>query len=97
MNTKKNPQKKTRRLPLRRCVGCGEMINKTALIRVALDKTGAITIDPTSKMHGRAAYLCANEECFNKAQKSKGLERSFKRSVPPEIYEQLAKNASVSQ
>ncbi|MCL2405985.1 MAG: YlxR family protein [Defluviitaleaceae bacterium] len=72
------------------------MINKAALVRVALDKTGAINIDPTGKMHGRAAYLCSGSECLQKAQKSKGLERSFKRSVPPEVYLQLEKILSVS-
>ena len=92
MNTTKKPQLKTRRQPLRRCVGCGEMKDKAALTRVALDKTGAINIDPTSKMPGRAAYLCHGRECLQKAQKSKGLERSFKRAVSPEIYEKLAEN-----
>jgi len=65
------------------------MKDKATLVRVALDKTGAINIDPTSKMPGRAAYLCQGENCLQKAQKSKGLERSFKRSVPPDVYEQL--------
>ncbi|MCL2377906.1 MAG: YlxR family protein [Defluviitaleaceae bacterium] len=73
------------------------MKEKTTLTRVALDKSGAINIDPTGKMHGRAAYLCTGVECLEKARKSKGLERSFKRSVPPDIYEQLNNNASVSQ
>jgi len=68
------------------------MKNKTGLVRVALDKSGAISIDPTSKMPGRAAYLCQGTECLQKARKSKGLERSFKRAVPAEIYEQLAEN-----
>ena len=82
-------KQKTRRQPLRRCVGCGEMKDKSTLIRVALDKTGAINIDPTSKMPGRAAYICPSAECLEKTQKTKGLERSFKRPVPHEIYEQL--------
>jgi len=75
------------------------MIDKAALIRVALDKSGTVDIDPTGKMPGRAAYLCPGIECLKKAQKAKGLERSFKRPVLPEIYEQLVKilNASVSQ
>ena len=88
-NQKPKPNQKTRRQPLRRCVGCGEMKDKSALIRVALDKTGAINIDPTSRMPGRAAYVCPGTECLEKAQKTKGLERSFKRPVPQEIYEQL--------
>ena len=65
------------------------MKDKATLTRVALDKAGVISIDPTGKMHGRAAYLCPGGECLQKAKKSKGLERSFKRSVSPEIYDKL--------
>ena len=85
----KKPQQKTRRQPLRLCLGCREMKHKNALVRVVLDKSGAFTVDLTSKMPGRAAYLCHDPECLEKARKSKGLERSFKRAVPVEIYEQL--------
>ena len=87
MNITKKPQQKTRRQSLRRCVGCGEMKDKSALIRISLDKSGAISIDPTGKLPGRAAYLCHDAGCQSKAQKSKGLERSLKRAIPPEIYE----------
>jgi len=66
------------------------MKDKSALVRIAYNKDGDINIDPTGKMHGRAAYLCKEELCLQKAKKSKGLERSFKRPVPPEIYMQLA-------
>ena len=41
------------------------------------------------KKPGRGAYICANADCLAKAQKSKGLERSFKAAVPKEVYEQL--------
>ena len=93
-STTKKPQQKTRRQPLRRCVGCGEMKDKAELVRVALNKEGSINIDPTAKAPGRAAYLCPNMACLEKAQKSRGLERSYKRSVPPEIYEQLLESFS---
>ena len=84
------PSQKTRRQPLRRCVGCGEMKDKAAMIRISLNKAGEFEIDPPPRNPGRAAYLCDDPACFPKAQKLKGLERSFKRSVPPEIYMQLA-------
>ena len=32
-----------------------------------------------------------DKECFDKAVKSKGLERSFKMPIDPEIYEKLGK------
>jgi len=65
------------------------MIDKRTLIRIARSKEGAINIDPTAKMHGRAAYVCKSVACLQKAKKSKGLERSFKASIPPDIYVKL--------
>jgi len=65
------------------------MKEKSAIIRVFCNKEGGFGLDETGKMPGRAAYLCKDLTCFNKAQKSKGLERSLKRAVPPEIYTQL--------
>ena len=37
------------------------------------------------------AYLCFSKECFEKAVKNKGLERSFKQAIPKEVYEKLEK------
>ncbi len=47
------------------------------------------SIDFTGKKPGRGAYICPDLECLEKAKKSKGLERSFKASVPKEVYEKL--------
>lgn len=80
---------KTRKIPLRKCTGCQEMKNKKELIRIVRNNEGEFSLDFTGKKPGRGAYICANEECLIKAQKSKGLERSFKVSVPNEIYENL--------
>ena len=76
-------------LPLRRCVGCREMQDKPCVIRVVANADGNISIDSTGKAHGRGAYLCRNLDCLQKAQKSRGLERSLKRAVPQEIYDTL--------
>jgi predicted RNA-binding protein YlxR (DUF448 family) len=80
---------KTRKIPLRKCTGCQEMKNKKELIRVVKNKEGEISLDFTGRKAGRGAYICPNEECLEKAQKSKGLERSFKSAVPNEIFEEL--------
>ena len=76
--------------PQRRCVGCYEMKDKSSLIRVVSNENG-ISPDETKKAPGRGAYVCNNDACLKKAYKSKGLERSFKRAVPPEIYSQLGR------
>ena len=78
-------------MPLRQCIGCGEMKSKRDLIRVLKTTDGQITIDATGRKNGRGAYLCPSMDCFKKAVKGKGLERSFKMAIPKEVYESLEK------
>ena len=76
---------------MRKCVGCGEMKSKKEMMRVLKTTDEEFVLDATGKKNGRGAYLCFSKECFDKAVKSKGLERSFKQSIPKEVYEILAK------
>ncbi|MBR3630651.1 MAG: YlxR family protein [Oscillospiraceae bacterium] len=76
-----------KKIPMRQCIGCGEMKPKRELIRVVRPKEGEISLDLTGKMPGRGAYLCRNAECLRMAQKSRRLERSFSCKVEPEVYE----------
>lgn len=80
---------KQRKIPLRKCTGCQEMKNKKDLIRIVRNDEGEFSVDTTGKKAGRGAYVCKNIECFEKAHKSRGLERSFKAPVPKEVYEKL--------
>ena len=73
------------------CVGCQEMKNKMEMIRVIRTPEGEFELDATGKKNGRGAYLCPSRECLEKAVKSKGLERSFKQAIPPEVYSRLEK------
>lgn len=81
----------SKKIPLRQCVGCGEMKGKKEMIRVLKTAENDIVLDDTGKKNGRGAYLCKTKECFLKARKSKGLERSFKMSIPDEVYDTLEK------
>ena len=80
-----------KKIPMRQCVGCGEMNNKRDMMRVLKIADGSIVLDTTGRKNGRGAYLCMSRECLMKAVKNKGLERSFKMSIPQEIYENLEK------
>ena len=80
----------TKKIPQRQCVGCRMMKNKKELIRILKTDEGII-IDDTGKKNGRGAYLCISKECLQKARKNKGLERSFKMSIPNEVYDSLEK------
>ena len=83
-----------KKVPMRQCVGCGEMKGKKDLIRILKTQEGEILVDATGRKNGRGAYICPDLECLKKARKSKGLERSFKMAISLEIYENLEKEMS---
>ena len=80
-----------KKIPLRQCIGCGEMKSKKEMIRVIKTAEGEILLDATGRKNGRGAYPCPSMECFKKAVKGRGLERSFKMAIPREVYETLEK------
>ena len=80
-----------RKIPLRKCVGCGEMKDKRELVRVVRNKEGEISVDLYGKKPGRGAYICRSAECLTKAQKAKRLEKAFSTSIAPEIYDAMKK------
>lgn len=80
-----------KKIPFRKCTGCGEMKPKKELIRVLKTTETEIVLDKTGKKNGRGAYLCNSLECFQKARKSRGLERSLQMKIPDEIYAILEK------
>ena len=80
-----------KKIPMRQCVGCGEMKNKKDMMRVLKSADGSVVLDMTGRKNGRGAYLCMSKDCLIKARKNKGLERSFKMTIPQDIYENLEK------
>lgn len=91
LTTRQRTETMSKKMPVRRCVGCQEMKNKKEMIRVIRTPEGEFELDATGKKNGRGAYLCPSRECLEKAVKSKGLERSFKQAIPPEVYSRLEK------
>lgn len=80
-----------KKVPLRQCIGCGEMKPKKELVRVIKTPEGEIVVDVTGKQNGRGAYVCQTSQCLEKAEKSRAIERTLKMPVPKEIYESLQK------
>lgn len=80
---------KTKKIPMRMCLGCGEMKPKRELIRVVKSKEGDISLDPTGKKSGRGAYICKSVECFEKARKARKFERSFSCMISEDIYNSM--------
>ena len=88
----------TKKIPMRKCLGCGEMFPKKELVRVVKTKTGEgddgketylISLDKTGKAAGRGAYICKKAECLEKAVKAKRLQRAFECQIPDEIFKKM--------
>ncbi len=82
---------KQKKIPLRMCIGCMEMKQKSELIRVVREPEGTISLDLSGKKNGRGAYLCKSDACLKKAAKAKKLERTFATQIPDAVYEQLVR------
>lgn len=80
-----------KKIPMRQCVGCGQMKAKKELIRIIKTAEDTILLDTTGKKNGRGAYICPNPECLQRAGKNHGLERSLKTAIPKEVLELLEK------
>lgn len=82
---------KSKKIPLRKCIICGERKEKKELIRIVKNKQGDIFIDDKGKANGRGAYICKNSECINKSFENKSLNKTFKSNISSEVYEELKK------
>ena len=96
---------KQKHIPLRKCTGCGEMKEKSTLIRVVKSpditdengnvlQAGTVSLDTTGKKAGRGAYVCHSEQCFNMARKARRFERAFSCKIPDELYDVMASQLS---
>lgn len=80
-----------KKVPMRKCVVTGEILEKKQLIRVVRNKEGEVFIDSTGKMNGRGAYLKKDLDVIKKCQKNKILNRRLEVEIPDSIYEGLVK------
>ena len=80
---------KPKKVPERRCVGCGESFPKKELIRIVREPDGNVTVDFRGKVSGRGAYICRSTDCLKKAEKTKRLSRSLEVEIPAEVMERL--------
>ena len=85
------PKKK---IPERRCSGCGMSFAKNTLLRVVRTPDGSVLLDFTGKKSGRGAYVCRSVQCFKKARKAKRFERSLECEIPEEIFDALERELS---
>lgn len=84
-----------KKIPMRMCLGCGEMKPKKELIRAVKSPEGDISIDLTGKKSGRGAYICRSTECFRKARKARKFEKTFSCMISEEVYDSMEKELSL--
>ena len=82
---------KVKKIPMRSCVVTKEKLPKKELIRVVKTPEQTVVVDVTGKVNGRGAYLKRDLTVFEKAQKSKILDKILEIEVKDEVYEELKK------
>ncbi|MBE6682069.1 MAG: YlxR family protein [Ruminococcaceae bacterium] len=78
-----------KKVPERKCMGCNEKRPKKELIRVVRTPEGDVVIDLVGKKSGRGAYICKSVSCFEKALKSKRIERCLEVEIPDSVYDEM--------
>ena len=76
--------------PLRMCVVCRQMKEKTDLLRV-VKTNGEILADPSGKAQGRGAYICKKGDCCDKFEKQRSFERAFGCALGQNVKEEIKK------
>ena len=76
-------------IPQRTCTVCRTQKNKSELLRIVKNKENIIKVDEKGKEPGRGAYICLNMECFEKAKKTKKLEKALDIKMNDEIYDEI--------
>ena len=80
---------KQKKIPMRKCNGCGEQKPKKELVRIVKSPDGEVSLDLTGKASGRGAYICNDAECLKKARKSHRIDKAFEIAIPDEVYQQM--------
>ena len=66
----------------RKCISCGELKPKDELIKITKEyNSGNVVIEPNSKVFGRSAYLCYNQECIDAAFKKNKIGKTLKTAI----------------
>ncbi len=75
--------------PERTCVGCREVADKQALIRLVRRAGGGAAVDREKPGQGRGAYMHKRPECIAAARKKGTLARALRTAIQPELWAEL--------
>ncbi len=93
-----------RKMPMRKCLGCGEMFPQKELVRVVKtrikgedEESFEISLDLVGKKAGRGAYVCRNTACFEKAVKAKRFQKALSCQIPDDIMDNMKREMEKSE
>ena len=72
---------RTRHVPIRSCVGCGQRAPQPDLLCLRSGAGDSLQLVGRRQRSGRSAYLHVNGECWERFAKRKGPIRSLRRAV----------------
>lgn len=78
-----------KKVPIRKCIACGEQKPKKELIRVVKTKEDEVFVDFTGKANGRGAYICNSKQCFDLAIKRNAFNRALESKISDSVFEAL--------
>lgn len=77
-----------KKVPVRTCICCRTAKTKKELLRIVKTEEGFV-LDLSGKLNGRGAYVCNDENCFNRLKKQKALNRAFSENVSEADYKRV--------
>ena len=92
-----NQARPKKKIPERKCLGCGEMKPKPELARVVRAPDGTVSLDLVGKKSGRGAYVCKSVECLKKCRRQKRIDRSLEVNIPDEVWDALEKELAENE
>ena len=80
---------RSRHIPLRSCIICGDKRSKRELTRIVATPSEGVIIDPSAKMQGRGTYVCKDGECASQGLRRGRLEYALRVELEDEQWIKL--------
>lgn len=77
----KKKQSRSKHIPQRTCIACGQKTDKRRLTRIVHTKDAGVIIDASGKQNGRGAYICNQLICWDKVTQTRLLDQKLRTHV----------------
>ncbi len=83
---------KPKKIPMRTCVGCGEVKPKRELLRIVRTTAGEVVVDTSGKANGRGTYVCCSRDCAEIAVQKGKIVHALGLSLGPDEQDRIKKD-----